>query len=80
MSKNTKNWVVTTSGDRPLGDVANDLRKSGLKVADILTEIGCITGEGSDAAAEKARKVRGVTDVSVSAPIDIGPPNSPDTW
>jgi hypothetical protein len=80
MSKNTKHWVVTTSGDRPLNDVANDLRKSGLNVGDILTEIGCITGEGSDDAAEKARKVKGVTDVSVNTPIDIGPPNSSDTW
>jgi hypothetical protein len=80
MAKGTKTWVVTASGDRPLTDVAKDLKKSGFKVTDVLKEIGCITGQASDLAARKARKVKGVADVSVNVPVDIGPPNSPETW
>jgi hypothetical protein len=80
MANDRKNWVVTTSGDRPLDAVAKDLRKSGFKIEEVLSEIGCITGEGGDEVAEKARKVKGVADVSVNVPIDIGPPNAPDTW
>lgn len=80
MAKSKKTWVVTTSGDRPLKEVASDLKKGGFKVGEILNEIGCITGEGGDDIAEKARKVKGVADVSANVPIDIGPPNSSDTW
>ena len=81
MDKETKNtWVVTTSGDRSLSDVAKDLRKSGFKVESVLDEIGIITGEGGDKVALKARKVKGVADVSKNVPVDIGPPNSSDTF
>ena len=75
-----KTWVVSASGRRPLKDVAKDLRKSGFKVAEVLDEIGLITGQGGDDVARKARKVKGVTDVSAHVPVDIGPPNSSETW
>lgn len=75
-----KQWVVTTSGERPLADVAKDLRKKGFKVDEVLGEIGAITGEAADEVAEKVRSVEGVADVSVNVPIDIGPPDSTDTW
>ncbi|MDP9194352.1 MAG: hypothetical protein M3P06_21860 [Acidobacteriota bacterium] len=80
MTEKAKTWVVTTSGDRPLKDVAKDLRKSGFKVDEVLDEIGCITGKGGEDVVKNARKVKGVADVSANAPIDIGPPNSSDTW
>jgi hypothetical protein len=80
MADETKDWVVTTSGDRPLADVAKDLKKSGIKVAQVLHEMNVITGEGGHDAAAKARKVKGVTDVSASVGVDIGPPGSSDTW
>ena len=79
-AKEKQSWTVTTSGDRPLSEVAKDLRKGGFKVDELLTEIGCITGEAEDEAVKKARKVKGVTDVSANPTIDIGPPNSSDTW
>jgi hypothetical protein len=79
-AKPKKSWTVTTSGDRPLGDVAKDLRKSGFKVDELMTEIGIITGEAPDGAAAKARKVKGVTDVSSTPTADVGPPDSSDTW
>jgi hypothetical protein len=80
MATKKKDWVVTTSGDRPLEEVANELRKSGFKVGEVLHELGLITGEGEDDVAEKLRKVKGVTDVSANAGADVGPPDSKDTW
>ena len=80
MAKSKKSWTVTTSGDRPLEDVAKELKKSGFKVADMLSEIGVVTGEADDDAAEKARSVKGVTDVSSTPTADVGPPNSSETW
>ncbi|MGZ5444437.1 MAG: hypothetical protein ACXW5U_25185 [Thermoanaerobaculia bacterium] len=76
MPKESKDWVVTTSGERPIEEVAKDLRKKGLKVDYVLDAIGQITGVGSDAIAAKLRKVKGVADVSANVPVDIGPPDA----
>ena len=80
VTKGKRTWVVSASGDRPLKAVAKDLRNSGFKVTDVLNEFGSITGEAGDDVARKARKVKGVTDVSAYVPINIGPPNSSETW
>ena len=58
MATKKKDWVVTTSGDRPLEDVAKELKQSGFKVGQVLHETGLITGEGGDDAAENARPAR----------------------
>jgi hypothetical protein len=80
MANETKDWVVTTSGDRPLAEVAKDLKKSGFRVGEVLDELNMITGEAGHDAAAKARKVKGVTDVSANAGADVGPPGSSETW
>ena len=80
MPKIKKTWVVTASGDRALDEVAKDLRKSGFHVEEVFHEIGSIHGHGGEDAVKKARKVKGVADVSANVPIDIGPPGSKDTW
>ena len=79
MATKKKDWVVTASG-RPLEEVAEELRKSGFKVGEVLHEIGLITGQGEDDVAEKLRKVKGVTNVSANVGADVGPPDSTDTW
>jgi hypothetical protein len=76
----TKTWVVTTSSDRPLGEIAKDLKAAGFKVDQTLDQIGVITGKSDDKGVGKARAVRGVTDVSPDVRADVGPPNSRDTW
>jgi hypothetical protein len=73
-------WVVTTSSDRSIGDVAKDLSAAGFKVDQKLEAIGVITGQGDQKAVAKARTIRGVTDVSPEPKVDIGPPGSSDTW
>jgi hypothetical protein len=72
-----KRWIVTASGDRPLKDVKKELAAEGFAVEDVLDEIGCITGQASEAVAEKLRSVPGVADVSAEPPpINIGPPDA----
>jgi hypothetical protein len=73
-------WVVTTSSDRPVRDVAKELAAAGFEVDQTLEQIGVITGKGDDRAVGKARAIRGVADVSPELKVDIGPPNSSDTW
>ncbi len=76
----SKGWIVTTSGDRPLRDVAKDVADTGFAVGQVLDEIGIITGEGDDDLVERLRAIPGVADVSPETTIDIGPPGAPATW
>lgn len=76
----TDKWVVSTSGDRPLEEIERDLKQGGFAVAEVLGEIGCITGEASADVADKLRRIPGVADVSPQGVIDIGPPDATDTW
>jgi len=76
----TKSWVVTTSNDRPVAEIAKDLSAAGFSVDQTLEQIGVITGRTDDKAVGKLRAVRGVTDISPDIPVDIGPPHSRDTW
>lgn len=75
-----KQWIVTTSTDRPVRDVAKDLTAAGFAVADVYPEIQSISGTANDEAMARVRKVGGVIDVSPDQPVDIGLPDSPETW
>jgi hypothetical protein len=75
-----KTWIITTSSDRPIRDIAKDLADAGLTRSKVLKEIGCITGSAGDKTVAKLRKVRGVVDVSPDVPVDVGPPDSSKTW
>ncbi len=72
-----KNLIVTLSGDRPVHEVAKDLRAAGLDVDQILEYTGTVTGSALPQAAERLRNVSGVADVSADHPVDIGPPGAP---
>jgi hypothetical protein len=75
-----KGWIVTTSSDRPIKDIESDLKKAGFSVGHVLAEIGSITGAAADDTVTKLRSIPGVVDVSPDSPIDIGPPDSGETW
>ena len=75
-----KQWVVTLSNERPVGEVRRALEDAGFEVDQVMDEIGVVTGRCDASAAGKLRGVPGVADVSGEQPIDIGPPGSPDTW
>ncbi len=72
--------IVTASRDRPIHDIAKDLADAGLKDVQILQEVGIIIGSSEDEVVAKLRKVLGVKDVSPDISIDIGPPDSRETW
>jgi hypothetical protein len=77
----TKAWVVTASGEKPLPDVEATVRDAGFTVERVLGEIECITGTASDEVAERLRRLPGVSDVSPAPPpMDVGPPGSSTTW
>jgi hypothetical protein len=76
----SKGWIITTSPDRPIKEIAKDLKDAGFTVGQVLEEIGSITGAAGEDAAKKARSIAGVVDVSPDMPVDIGPPGSPDSW
>ncbi len=76
----SKRWIVTTSPDRPMTEIAADLGAAGFAVADVLEEVGSITGAAAQDTVEKLRSIRGVVDVAPDVPVDIGPPDSPGTW
>ena len=79
MSK-TKKWVITLNTDRPVGEVSKELTEKGFTVDQVLDQIGCITGSGSDETAQKLRKVSGVADVSTEPDIQLPPSDAPVTW
>jgi uncharacterized protein YnzC (UPF0291/DUF896 family) len=71
-----KALVITTSGKRPIHDVARDLSAAGFDVEQVLDSINVVTGKGHDASKDKLRSVKGVVDVSDDYPVSIGPPDA----
>jgi hypothetical protein len=76
----SKVWIVTTSGDRPIAAVAKDLAAAGFQVDSVLDAIGMITGRCSVKAIASVKRVKGVSAVEADAPVDIGPPDSQQSW
>ena len=76
----SKSWIVTTSGERSTKDIAKDLKAKGFTVDQVLDEIGAITGAADETVVPKLRTIDGITDLSADGAIDIGPPDSPNTW
>lgn len=72
--------IITLSGDRPIEDVAKDLSVAGLEGGQVLDEIGIITGSADDNMVPNLRKIRGIADISSDISIDVGPPDSQETW
>ncbi|MBZ5534203.1 MAG: hypothetical protein LAO20_22485 [Acidobacteriia bacterium] len=77
VAEKKKALVVTVSGDRPIHEVAKDLRTEGFDVKQVLEAIGSITGAAHPKAVNKLRAVRGVADISEDQPVNIGPPDAP---
>ena len=75
-----KGWIVTLSGNRPIGDVARDLARAGFKVDRVNEQISSISGTGDSRLKSKLKGIKGVVDVTPDTPIDIGPPRSSKTW
>lgn len=68
--------IVTLSGDRPIHEVAKDLKAAGFNVEQVLEFAGSVTGSAHPKALQHLRKVKGVADVSPDHSVDIGPPGA----
>lgn len=73
-------WIVTTSTERPIEDVAQDLRDSGFTVGQILEDVGCITGTACHESAARLESIAGVLDVSPGVPVDMVRTKSTFIW
>lgn len=76
----TKNWVVTLSNEKSVAEVSRELTETGFDIDQVLDQIGCITGSGSDEVVQKLRKISGVADVSPEATIQLPPSDESVTW
>ncbi len=75
-----KRWVVTPPRDQSLTDVQKKLVDGGFKVDQVLSEIGLITGVADDDVVEKLKQAAKGVDIRPELPVDVGPPDSPETW
>lgn len=73
-------WIITISDDQSINDIATRLSAEGLTIREVLEEIGCITGSADDVTAERLKRVKGVVDIDPDRQIDVGPPDSEETW
>lgn len=76
----TKKWVVTLSNEKSVDDMSRELAKTGFTIDQVLDQIGCITGSGSDEVAQTIRKIPGVVDVSPETTIQLPPSDESVTW
>jgi hypothetical protein len=57
----SKPWVVTTSGDRPINEIAGEVVAAGFVIDEVFESLGIITGSATDSVAETVRAIPGVT-------------------
>lgn len=76
----TRRWVVTASGDRPLDELEKDLTQAGFTVVQTMEAIGCIVGTIGEEDADRVKAIPGVADVSPDEIVSIGPPGSDTVW
>jgi hypothetical protein len=70
--------VVIASGDRPVEEVAGDLKKAGFEVDQVLSALGQVTGHAAPKLKQRLRAIHGVADVSdTHEDFNIGPPGAP---
>lgn len=67
-------------GRTPLPALAEQLKSHGFAIRQILDQINCIIGTGTDDVAQQVRRLPGVADVSPDADMQLPPPESPLTW
>jgi hypothetical protein len=73
-----KSMVVIMSGDRPIHEVAGDLKNAGFEIDQMLPAIGQVTGRAATSAKKKLKGIHGVAEVTdTHDDFNIGPPGAP---
>ncbi len=73
-------WVVTTSPERPIEEVARELADHGFMVGDILDAIGCITGAAERGTIDALLAIEGVDAIEPDVDVDLPPGEEGPTW
>ena len=69
--------IVTTSGAKPVAEVAAALKKAGFEVGEVMHEIGIISGRAAKSSVGALRKTAGVADIAPDSAVSVGPPDAP---
>ena len=73
-------WIVTTSPERSIAQIAKELASAGFQVGAVLAEIGVITGRGTAATVARLRGRPGIADIAPAGAVDAGPPGADPAW
>ena len=69
--------VITISGERPIHEVANDLKIAGFEVGQVLDLIGSVTGSADPMIKKQLESIPGVAHVGDDHPVSMSGPDNP---
>jgi hypothetical protein len=74
-------WIILTSGEEPMQRISDQLKEKGFTIDSTLDAIGQIIASGTEDMKNKAKQIKGVSDIVSSGDnIQIGPPENEITW
>lgn len=70
-------WIVTLDSDAPVELVRRAIERAGLAIQQLLQPASIMIVRGTEAQAEKVRRIDGVLAVEAEMEFDVGPPDAP---
>ena len=70
-------WLVALDSEKPVEPIRRALERAGLVIQQLLQPASIVIVRGTEAQAEKARRIDGVLAVDADIQFDIGPPDAP---
>ncbi len=70
-------WIVTLDTDASVERVRRAIERAGLTIQEFLQPTSIFIVRGTEAAAEKVRRIGGVVAVEADLEFDVGPPDAP---
>lgn len=74
---NAATWIVTLDDGAQVERVRRAIERAGLTIQELLQPASIFVVRGTEAQAEKARKIEGVLAVEADLEFDVGPPDAP---
>jgi hypothetical protein len=70
-------WIVTLDSDASVELVRRAIERTGLAIQQLLQPASIMIVRGTEAQAEKVRRIDGVLAVEAEMEFDVGPPDAP---
>jgi hypothetical protein len=70
-------WIVTLDSDAAVEPIRRAIERAGLTIQQFLQPTSIFIVSGTEARAEKARRIHGVAAVEPDLKFDVGPPDAP---